>query len=148
MNIEKEYSMNIKIEFLKDNEIDSFIELINDAFSIDVSYDSIKKSLYTDNIKFLCAKDRERIVGTIMITTDFDPVKNIKSFYLDYVSVLSSYQNKKIGSKLMLEVEKFAKENNISYIEFTSSKKRVNARKLYSSCGYEERDTDVFFKRI
>jgi len=140
--------MDIKYEYLKDNEIDSLIELISDAFSIESNYDSIKKSLYNENVRFLCAKDNEKIVGTIMITTKVDPIKNRKSFYLDYVSVLSSYQNKKIGFNMMLEVEKIARDNDISYIEFTSNKKRVNARKLYSSLGYDERDTGVFIKRM
>ena len=140
--------MDIRYEYLKDSEIDSFIELMEDAFSINAEYDSIKKSLYSDNTKFLCAKDDDKIVGTIMITVKVDPIKNRKSFYLDYVSVLSSYQNKKIGRNMMLEVEKIAKENGITYIEFTSNKKRVNARKLYSSLGYDERDTGVFIKRM
>ena len=49
---------------------------------------------------------------------------------------------------MMLEVEKIAKEENISYIEFTSSSKRIYARKLYLSLGYELRDTGVFIKNI
>lgn len=140
--------MDIKIEFLKENEIDSLVELMNDAFSIEASKEAIKESLDSKNIRFLCAKDNDVIAGTIMITTDIDPIKNKKSYYLDYVAVLSSYQNRKIGSKLMLEVERLAKEEGISYIEFTSSSKRVYARKLYLSLGYELRDTGVFIKKF
>lgn len=140
--------MDIKIEFLKENEIDSLVELMNDAFSIEASKEAIKESLDSKNIRFLCAKDNDVIAGTIMITTDIDPIKNKKSYYLDYVAVLSSYQNRKIGSKLMLEVERLAKEEGISYIEFTSSSKRIYARKLYLSLGYELRDTGVFIKKF
>lgn len=140
--------MDIKIEFLKENEIDSLVELINDAFSIEASKKAIRESLDSKNIRFLCAKDNDVIAGTIMITTDIDPIKNKKSYYLDYVAVLSSYQNRKLGSKLMLEVERLAKEEGISYIEFTSSSKRVYARKLYLSLGYKLRDTGVFIKKF
>ena len=140
--------MDIRFEFLNSSEIDSFKELIKDSFSIESSYDGIKRSLYSDNVRFLCAKSEDKIVGCVMITSDFDPVKNSKSFYLDYVCVLSGYRGKKIGYKLMLEVERIAKDEKISYIEFTSNNKRVTARSLYLSLGYEIRDTSVFVKRI
>lgn len=136
------------IEYLKEFEIDSLINLLEEAFEIKVNKESIKESLNNPNIKFLCAKENNLVVGTIMITKKIDPVFNKNSFYLDYVSVLKNYQNRKIGAKMMLEVEKIAKEENISYIEFTSNSKRIYARKLYLSLGYEIRDTGVFIKNI
>ena len=136
------------IEYLKEFEIDSLINLLEEAFEINVNKESIKESLNNPNVKFLCAKENNLVVGTIMITKKIDPVFDKNSFYLDYVSVLKNYQNRKIGAKMMLEVEKIAKEENISYIEFTSNSKRIYARKLYLSLGYEIRDTGVFIKNI
>lgn len=135
-------------EFLKEKEIDSLINLLEEAFKLKANKETIKESLNNQNVRFLCAKEDNLVVGTIMITTKINPVTNKKCFYLDYVSVLESYQNRKIGAKMMLEVEKIAKEENISFIEFTSSSKRIYARKLYLSLGYELRDTGVFIKNI
>lgn len=135
-------------EFLKEKEIDSLINLLEEAFKLKANKETIKESLNNQNVRFLCAKEDNLVVGTIMITTKINPVTNENCFYLDYVSVLESYQNRKIGAKMMLEVEKIAKEENISFIEFTSSSKRIYARKLYLSLGYELRDTGVFIKNI
>ena len=135
-------------EFLKEKEIDSLINLLEEAFTLKANKETIKESLNNKNIRFFCAKEDNKVIGTIMITTKINPVTNKNGFYLDYVSVLESYQNRKIGAKMMLEVEKIAKEENISYIEFTSSSKRIYARKLYLSLGYELRDTGVFIKNI
>lgn len=135
-------------EFLKEKEIDSLINLLEEAFTLKANKETIKESLNNKNIRFLCAKEDNKVIGTIMITTKINPVTNKNGFYLDYVSVLESYRNRKIGANMMLEVEKIAKEENISYIEFTSSSKRIYARKLYLSLGYELRDTGVFIKNI
>ena len=135
-------------EFLKEKEIDSLINLLEEVFTLKANKETIKESLNNKNIRFLCAKEDNKVIGTIMITTKINPVTNKNGFYLDYVSVLESYRNRKIGAKMMLEVEKIAKEENISYIEFTSSSKRIYARKLYLSLGYELRDTGVFIKNI
>lgn len=137
----------MKFSFLEERDIESLCELLEEAFLIKVDYNSIKNSFGTF-VKFLCAKDNDRVVGTVMITTKTDPVKNKKSYYLDYFAVLSSYQNKKIGTSLLLEVERLARENNIYSINFTSNSKRVYARKIYNKLGYINKDTDFFEKLI
>ena len=83
-----------------------------------------------------------------MITTKFDHVQNIKTFYLDYVAVLEKYRRKGIATLMLQEVEKLAKKEKISFIEFTSNSKRLEAIKLYSSLNYNIKDTNVFFKKI
>ncbi len=137
----------MKFGFLEENDIDSLCELLEEAFSLKVSSKAIEKTLGTTT-KFLCAKDNDKVVGTVMITIKNDPVKDKKIYYLDYFSVLSNYQNKKIGTNLLLEIERLAKENNIYSINFTSSSKRIYARKIYNNLGYNIKDTDSFYKLI
>lgn len=136
----------MQICLLDKNNI-SLCHLFNEAFNISCFTIDIEKSL-KNNVRFLCAIEDEKVLGSIMITTKYDPVKNIKSYYLDYVSVLLKYQNKKIGSSLLKEVENLGRKENISYIEFTSNNSRVNARKMYLKSGYSVRDTDVFIKKL
>lgn len=134
------------IRLLSDNNPDLSI-LIKEAFDINIDKLDVKKALL-NNVMFLCVFDNKKIIGTVMITKKYDPVKGISSYYLDYVSVLKSYQNRGIAKSLLLEIEKMAVLENISYIELTSNKSRENARKLYLSNGYVIRDTDVFCKKI
>lgn len=136
----------MKICILNENNT-SLPLLFRESFNIECFFIDVLKAL-DKNIRFLCAMDNDRVVGSIMITTKYDPVKDINSYYLDYVSVLKEYQQQGIGSRMLREVENIAKKENISYIEFTSNKDRINARKLYLSSGYNQRDTGVFYKKI
>lgn len=136
----------MKICLLNENN-PSLSLLFKESFNIECPFIDVLKAL-DKNIRFLCAIDNDRVIGSIMITTKYDPVKNINSYYLDYVSVLKEYQHQGIGTNMLREVENMARSENISYIEFTSNKNRTNARKLYLSSGYSQRDTEVFYKRI
>ena len=125
----------------------SLKDIIKDAFDIEIENIDMKKCL-DNNIRFLCSYIDAKLVGLVMITKKYDPIKNIYSYYLDYVSVLKEYQNKGIGTKLIEEVENIARTENISYIEFTSSSKRIYARKMYLKLGYNLKDTGVFIKNL
>ena len=134
----------MKFKFL-DDEIDSIINLINECFYLNASSENFE---LLNNQRFLLLVDGDEVIGTCLITLKKDPIKNIKTFYLDYVCIKENYQNKGLGSKLFEEVLRIGKEEKIDYIELTSSKKRVNARKLYLKYGMEIKNTDVFIKKI
>ena len=134
----------MKFKFL-DDEIDSIINLINECFYLNASSENFE---LLNNQRFLLLVDNDEVIGTCLITLKKDPIKNIKTFYLDYVCIKEKYQNKGLGSKLFEEVLRIGKEEKIDYIELTSSKKRVNARKLYLKYGMEIKNTDVFIKKI
>ena len=136
----------MKINILKKNN-KTLSKLYNEVFNAENEIIDIEKSK-KNNIKFLCAIDDNEIVGAIMITTKFDYVQNIKTFYLDYVAVLEKYRRKGIATLMLQEVEKLEKKEKISFIEFTSNSKRLEAIKLYSSLNYNIKDTNVFFKKI
>ena len=65
-----------------------------------------------------------------------------------FVCVDVNGRGKGIGGKMMDFASEYAKKNNISRLELTSSSKRVAAHKLYLSCGYVKRDSDIFRKDI
>jgi len=136
--------MNFKILTSYD---ESLKKIIKEAFDIKIENIDIKKCL-DNNIRFLCSYIDTKLVGLVMITKRYDPIKNIYSYYLDYVSVLKEYQNKGIGTKLIEEVESIARTEKVSYIEFTSSSKRVYARRMYLNLGYNLKDTGVFIKNL
>ncbi len=136
----------MKICLLKENN-PSLSYLFSEVFHIECPIIDIQEC-QRKNIRFLCAFDIDKIVGAIMITLKEDPVKGVKSYYLDYVSVLDEYQNQGIGTMLMREMEQLAFKESIDYIQFTSNRKRKKARMLYTSLGYLQRDTNVFYKKV
>ena len=132
------------VELLTDNS-DGLISLLEECFNKKVESIDIKDAL-SKNIRFLVAKEDNDIVGSIMITTKYNPVRNTKEFYLDYVCVKESERGKGTGKLMLKEVERLAKEEGISRIEFTSSTCRIAARNLYISNGYIIKDTNIFYK--
>lgn len=132
------------VELLKENNV-GLNSLLEECFSKKVENIDIEDAL-SKNVRFMVAKEDDEIVGSIMITTKYNPVRNTKEFYLDYVCVKESERGKGTGKNLLKEVEKLAKEEGVSRIEFTSSTCRIAARNLYISNGYIIRDTNMFYK--
>lgn len=130
-----------------DENNESLSNLINECFNINISPINVLDSK-SRNVRFLCALENDIVIGNIMITTLFDPVKNIKSYYLNYVSVLEKYRKKGIATTLLKYVEYLAIKENISYIELTSNSKRIDATRLYLKQGYKIRETNIFLKRM
>lgn len=130
--------------FLKD-EVKDFVELVNKSFNMNADYNNFKLD---DNQRVLLLKDNSIIVGGALITVKSDPIKNIKSFYLDYICISEDYRNMGLGSKLFKEIERIAKEEKIDNIQLTSSKKREYARKMYLKENMEIKDTDLFIKYV
>ena len=130
-----------------DENNESLSNLINECFNINISPINVLDSK-SRNVRFLCALENDIVIGNIMITTLFDPVKNVKSYYLNYVSVLEKYRNKGIATALLKYVEYLAIKENISYIELTSNSKRIDATRLYLKQGYKIRETNIFLKRM
>ena len=134
----------MKFKFL-DDEVDGVINLINGCFNLKASVDNFE---LLSNQRFLLLLDKNEVIGTCLITLKNDPINNTKTFYLDYVCIKDSYQNKGLGSKMFEQVLKIGEEEKVDFIELTSSKKRVNARKMYLKYGMEIKDTDIFIKKI
>ena len=125
----------------------SLVTLINECFDVNISSIDIVNTK-DKNVRFLCALMDNLVIGSIMITTIFDPVKNINIYHLDYISVLCEYRNKGIATCLLNYVDDLAKKENISCIELTSNNKRHDAIRLYFKQGYIVRDTNVFYKKV
>ena len=127
------------------NEFEEVLELITNIFNINVEN---KLFDLQDNQKILLLKDNNKVIGLTMITLKNDPFKNKKSYYLDYVCIKEEYRHKSLGRKMFDKVVEIAKENKIDFIELTSNKNRIDARKMYLNCGMTIKDTDVFIKQI
>ncbi len=135
----------MRFEFLSDeNNIKKVINLIKDIFNIS----NISNIELLKNPRFVILKKDDEVIGTSMLTIKYDPIKNIKTLYIDYVCVDKKYQHMGYGKEMFLNIEKIAKEESIDYLELTSNKKRVYAREMYLKLGMEIKDTDIFIKKI
>lgn len=136
----------MSFEFLKEEDHLKYYELIKSLFNVISGVENLEK--LGSNVRVLILKDNDNIAGTGMITLKYDPFKDKKTFYLDYICVSSDYQNQGLGKKILSEIERIGKEEQIDRLELTSNSKRCYAQKLYSSFGMEIRDTNVFEKNI
>ena len=127
------------------NEINETVDLINSIFNTCGSSNDFK---LMENQKVLLLKDNNTVIGATLITLKNDPIKNIKTYYLDYICIKKEYQKMGLGRKMFEELLNIAKENNIDYIELTSREERTAARKMYLDYGMTIKDTDLFIKKV
>ena len=63
---------------------------------------------------------------------------------MEDVVVHENHRGKGLDKKLMNELLRIAKNKKIKSVHLTSNPKRVAARKLYRSLGFEQKKTGVF----
>lgn len=138
-------------EFHAENktEIASCLALIRTEFSI---ADKDKEQEILSHLPEECffismVTEKKKVVGTLLVTKSYEPLKLVYKYVIDYVVVDSSYRGQKIATKLMEYVIEKAKVEAISYLELTSNSKRKIARHIYQKLGFQSKGTDVF-KRI
>ena len=128
------------------NESEEVLSLIKDVFKIESDNKTVKLQ---DNQRILLLKDNNnKVIGLTMITLKYDPFKDQKTYYLDYVCIKEEYRHQQLGKKMFDKVMEIAIENKIDNIELTSNKSRVEARNMYMNCRMNIKDTEVFVKEV
>ncbi len=127
------------------NEYEEVLELVKEVFNVNINHNKFNLQ---DNQKILLLKDNNKVIGLTMITLKYDPFKDQKTYYLDYVCIKEEYRHQHLGKKMFDKVIEIALENKINNIELTSNKNRTEARNMYINCGMKIKDTDVFIKQV
>lgn len=83
-----------------------------------------------------------KIVG--MLTLIIINAQFVKKGLLEDIVVDENYRGKGIGSKLINEAINKARNEKVSYIDFTSSPDKVAANDFYQRLGFKKRDTNVY----
>lgn len=83
------------------------------------------------------------VAGFASLITYRVPTRGIVGRIEDVI-VDEKFRGQGLGRGIMEELIKIAKEKNIALIDLTSNPKRIAARKLYESLGFEIYDTGVF----
>ncbi len=101
---------------------------------INIAKNIIKKSMSGDNL-VLVATDEEDIIGFLSVQRGMP--KRIRHTGYVVVGILKKYRGKGIGSKLFLELDMWATENNVTRLELSVICSNVIAKQLYEKNGFE-----------
>ena len=93
----------------------------------------------------LLAKENGKIVGSASLSRLLRRMNHRGDFS---VSVLKEYWNRGIGSQLLLEIIKFAKENSFEIIDLQVRSDNIAAIHVYEKFGFKKIGTHPAFFRI
>lgn len=101
------------------------------------------------NYFLLCAKNKERILGTLIGIICYDLIGSCLPFMvIENVIVKKVGQRLGIGKKLMSAIEDIAKTNGCRYIMLISGIERLDAHPFYLRCGYKSEPYKGFKKML
>lgn len=130
----------IDVRFYENRDLDSVNTILEEAFKVS------KSNFNNSSIKEIVALVDGNVCGYLLLTKVLNPILNKYYYLVDYVCVLSSYHGRGIGKKLLSFAEKVALRDDAMYLQLTCSSFRIAAHKLYESCGFVKRDSDIFRK--
>ena len=136
--------MNKEVEFLKEENIYSYIDFIDKVFDYKIDVKNVKKLI--DGNKVLVIMNGNKVIASVILEKNFEYVKNQEYYKLSYLGVLREYRRMGYANRLFEKVEELANENNINYLELTSGNQRIAAHYFYQKNGFKIKDTTVFVK--
>lgn len=132
--------MNISIRKAAFNDSESVYSLISDLEGHEMDRksfgDTYSKNLSDSNIYYIVAEKEDRIVGFISLHVQHILHHSKATCELQELNISSELRGLGIGAKLMIEVEKIARELNLEEIELTTRIHREQAQNFYRKLGY------------
>ena len=130
----------IDVRIYENSDLDSVNTILEEAFNV------VKGNFNNSNMREIVALYDNKVCGYLLLTSVLNPILNKKYYLVDYVCVSSSYRGHGIGKRLLSYAEDICIEDDAMYMQLTCSSFRVAAHKLYESCGFIKRDSDIFRK--
>ena len=126
----QEINLNqVKILPLDVKNVDDVISIQNNLNIHILSKENILNDLNNSNFKCIMAVYDKEIIGYISFSYIFD-------IEIESVLVKSSYQRQGIGTLLLNQIFKFAKENKINNVFLEVRKSNIGAISLYRKLGF------------
>ena len=132
----------IEVRDYLEDDLDGVNTILEEAFN------HSKSNFNISNCREIVACSDGVVVGYLLLTKVLNPIKNKYYYLVDYVCVDSNYRGKGIGKKMLSYAEDIAMNDNAIYIQLSCSRFREAAHKLYDSCGYIKRDSDIYRKEL
>ena len=133
-----------EVEYLKKEDINSYIKFIKEVFDYETKEEDIEKLINNDTV--LIVKNQDKIIASVTLEEHYEYIKAEKFYHIGYFGVLKEYRRMGYAKILFDKIEELVKENNIKYLELTSGNHRKAAHYLYQSRGVKIKDTTVFVK--
>ena len=133
-----------EVEYLKKEDINSYIKFIKEVFDYETKEEDIEKLINNDTV--LIVKNQDKIIASVTLEEHYEYIKAEKFYHIGYFGVLKEYRRMGYAKILFDNIEELVKENNIKYLELTSGNHRKAAHYLYQSRGFKIKDTTVFVK--
>lgn len=134
--------MEIVIREFQSDDLKDVNELLVESFSVS------KKEFFGSEFHEIVAVVDSHVVGYLLLTKVYNPIKDASYYLVDYVCVSSEYRKKGIAKKMLDYSYKIAKKESSIYLQLTCSTFRIAAHKLYEKCGFVKRESDIFRKEI
>ena len=122
---------NILIEQMTSKDIDGVFEVEKNCFEHHWSKDAFKKELNNEVARYLVAKLDGKVVGYVGIWFVMD------EGHITNVAVHSDYRERTIGDKLVDEMVKLCKENNLVAMTLEVRTSNTVAQNLYRKYGFK-----------
>lgn len=145
--------MNLEFRIAKYEDIEGIIKVCNECFNENTSLEYAKK-IYQENEKdpnqiYLIGVMNNEVVAHTKITIIPTIFEEMNTFaILNHVCVKPEMRRGHIGTKMLDECFKIAKEHNCKCVELWSRNFREAAHKLYHKYGFEVVDAKFFAKNI
>ena len=134
--------MNIEVRKYKESDLNDVNKILFESFSC------TKNNFDDDCFKEIVILVDDVICGYLLITKVLNPIKNKYYCLFDYICISERYRGLGLGKKLLKYAEVVALEEAPIYLQLSCSYFRENAHKLYESCGFEKRESDLYRKVI
>ena len=123
--------MDLKIEKMTLDDLESINDILLSAFDDFWSYDILKKELECSNSYFIIVKINDEIVGFagLKVIVDEADIMNIV--------VKKSFRHNGIGSVLLEHLISYAKANNLKTITLEVNEHNLSAIRLYNKFSFD-----------
>ncbi len=136
----------MQIREVKEDDQEKIINLLkqlsNREIKIDLNFLISQKDTYCFVIEI-----NNDIVATGTISFYYSLIKG-KTGVIEDVVVDKRYRRQGLGRKIMKKLIEKAKKEKVKFITLTSNPKRIPARTLYQSLGFELKETGFFVLKI
>ncbi|MBR1417243.1 MAG: GNAT family N-acetyltransferase [Bacilli bacterium] len=145
--------MNVEFKIAEYNDIDDIIKLCNECFKENTNLEYARKIFkdneFDKNQIYLIGILNNEIVAHAKINIIPTIYEDMNTYaILNHVCVKEEYRREHIGTKLLDECFKIAKEKKCKCVELWSKNFRKAAHELYHSYGFEVMDAKFFTKNI
>lgn len=145
--------MNISFRVATLDDVEEIIDLCNECFNENTSYEyakeSFKKTMSDENQIYVNGYMDDKLIAHMKVTVIPTMYEGMETYaILNHVCVKEEYRRHNIATHMLDYVKEIAKEKNCITLELWSKNFRIPAHACYKNYGFEVVDAKFFSKSI